>query len=197
MVQPGACSPSRSVVSKTRTRSTSAPGVRTRLASGLTVRRPLGGRLAHATARAAPWRETPERMSACCGWASGCVAPVRTRRVPSPVECVCRFTAWRSGEKANMAATVVKGARRGPRAARASGERSLSEAGERSVRKRPLAVCREGPFATDAPRYSVRPPMHEIPRPIIIIRPRAVLRRRTLRCGMVSSVYAGLVGRQG
>ena len=55
------------------------------------------------------------------GWALGCVAPVRTRRVPSPVECVCRFTAWRSGEKANMAATVVKGGEAG----------SPSRAGER------------------------------------------------------------------
>ena len=91
-------------------------------------------------------------------------------------------TVWREGEHG---CNGGEGARRGPRAARASGERSLSEAGERSVRKRPLAVCREGPFATDAPRYSVRPPMHEIPRPIIIIRPRALLRRRTLRCGMV------------
>jgi hypothetical protein len=40
----------------------------------------------------------------------GCDTPVRTtRRAPSWVAGVCRFTAWRSGEKANMAATVEWG----------------------------------------------------------------------------------------
>ena len=75
MVQPGACSPSRSVVSKTRTRSTSSPGVRTRLASGLTVRRPLGGRLARATARPAPWPETPARTPTCSAVRSAAAHP--------------------------------------------------------------------------------------------------------------------------
>jgi hypothetical protein len=88
------------------------------------------------------------------------------------------------------------GARRGPRAARKHVERSLSDTVAGSHTKTAPHRCREGPFATSSPRYSVRPPMHEIPRPMIIIRPREVLRRRTL-CDMVRSVYRGQSGRQG
>ena len=97
------------------------------------------------------------------------VARVRVR-----VHCVA---VWREGKHG---CGVVMGARRGPRAAREHVERSLSETVAGFHTKTAPHRCREGPFATGAPRYSVRPPMHEIPRPMIIIRPRALLRRRTL-----------------
>ena len=53
--------------------------------------------------------------------------------------------------------------------------------------KRPLPHnAREGPFATQAPRYSVGPPEHVSSRPVM--RPRALVRRRTAERSMIASI---------
>ena len=61
------------------------------------------------------------------------MTPVRRRRAPSPAGCVCRF--WRSGEKANMAATVVKGGEAGS-PSRAGERRAILVRSRRAVMKK-------------------------------------------------------------
>jgi hypothetical protein len=72
-------------------------------------------------------RGTDGRVYGCePGCELGCVTPVRTKRLePSLLACACGFTAWRSGEKANMAAAVVWGRGRVPEQRGITTERNL------------------------------------------------------------------------
>jgi hypothetical protein len=194
-VHPGACSPSRSVVSKTRTRRTSSSCA---VVGWLTVRRRLGDRLARAPARwvptAGPSAPGTDSSLAACSAASRPCGRTGARR---------RWSRACAGEllgglerRRTWLRRWCGGEARSP--SRAGTRRTILVRGRwRAHTKTAPHRCREGPSATSAPRYSVRPPKHEIPRPIIIIRPRELLRRRTLWRDMVRSVYPGRGGRQG